>query len=91
VEQYTLDSGRKVYLLAGGEIVNIAGGLGHAADFLDMSFALQLGCMHHFLTAGTLSAMMYGVPERIDRLVAEGKLQAEGIRIDAEREDKSLP
>jgi S-adenosylhomocysteine hydrolase len=47
--------------------------------------------MHHFLTAGTLSAMMYGVPERIDRLVAEGKLQAEGIRIDAEREDKSLP
>jgi hypothetical protein len=27
----------------GGEIVNIAGGLGRAADILDMSFALQLG------------------------------------------------
>jgi len=77
VEEYALDSGRKVYLLAEGEIVNIAGGLGHAADILDMSFALQLGCMYHFLAAGPLEAAVYGVPEAIDRMMAEEKLRVD--------------
>jgi adenosylhomocysteinase len=84
VEEYTLPSGKKIYVLAEGEIVNIAGGLGHPADIMDMSFSLQLGCIHHFLSAGPLAARVYGVPEEIDRMVAAEKLRAEGYRIDEE-------
>jgi adenosylhomocysteinase len=70
--------------------VNIAGGLGHAANILDMSFALQLGCRHHFLTSGPLGAGVYRVPDHIDRLVAEEKLRSEGIRIDMGTEERFL-
>jgi hypothetical protein len=45
-------------------------------------FALQLGCMHHFLISGVLPAGVYGVPEEIDQLVAEEKLRSEGINLD---------
>jgi adenosylhomocysteinase len=88
VEEYTLKSGRKIYVLAGGEIVNIAGGLGHAADIMYMSFSLQLGSVHHFLTTGKLDARVYSVPVEIDKLIAEEKLRAEGIDIDLDTEDQ---
>jgi adenosylhomocysteinase len=87
VEEYVLKSGKRIYLLAEGEIVNIAGGLGHPADIMDMSFSLQLGCLHHLLTAGPTAAGVYGVPEEIDRMVAEEKLKAEGFCIDVEVND----
>jgi adenosylhomocysteinase len=89
VEEYTLKSGRKVYILAGGEIVNIAGGLGHPADIMDMSFSLQLGSVHHFLTSEILEARVYPVPVEIDRLIAEEKLRAEGIDIDLDAGDQT--
>ncbi len=88
VEEYTLKSGRKVYILAGGEIVNIAGGLGHPADIMDMSFSLQLGSVHHLLTSEKLDARVYSVPVEIDRLIAEEKLRAEGIDIDLDAGDQ---
>ncbi|MEZ5285883.1 MAG: adenosylhomocysteinase [Vicinamibacterales bacterium] len=40
VEEFTLD-GRRVYLLANGELVNIAVGQGHPAEIMDMTFGLQ--------------------------------------------------
>ena len=77
-----LKNGKKIYVLAGGGIINIAGGLGHAADIMDMSFSVQLGCIHHFLSAGKLKPGIIIVPEEIDRMVTEIKLNVEGISID---------
>jgi adenosylhomocysteinase len=82
VEEYVLRSGKKIYLLASGGIINIAGGLGHPADIMDMSFSVQLSCIHYFLTAGILEPKLIKVPEEIDRLVTEEKLKVEGILID---------
>ncbi|MDE7126560.1 MAG: adenosylhomocysteinase, partial [Bacteroidales bacterium] len=38
---YTLENGRKVYILAEGRLVNLAAGDGHPAEIMDMSFAIQ--------------------------------------------------
>ncbi len=82
VEEYLLDNGRIVYILARGGIINIAGGFGHPVDIMDMSFSVQLGCLHYFLSADKPEAKLHKVPEEIDRLVTEEKLKVEGITID---------
>lgn len=82
VEEYELNNGKKIYVLARGGIINIAGGLGHPVDIMDMSFSVQLGCLNYFLTSVTCDPKVYKVPEEIDRLVVEEKLKAEGITID---------
>jgi len=43
IDQYTMDDGRKIYLLAEGRLVNLAGerGQGHPAEIMDLSFAMQ--------------------------------------------------
>jgi adenosylhomocysteinase len=82
VEEYTLNNSRKIYVLARGGIINIAGGLGHPADIMDLSFSIQLSCIHFFLSSGRLAPQLIKVPEKIDRMVTEEKLKAEGISID---------
>ena len=41
IEEYQLNDGRKIYLLAEGRLVNLAAGDGHPAEIMDMTFALQ--------------------------------------------------
>lgn len=82
VEEYLLENNKIVYVLAHGGIINIAGGFGHPADIMDMSFSVQLGCLHYFLSADKRESKLYKVPEEIDRLVTEEKLRVEGITID---------
>ncbi|MCL5035432.1 MAG: adenosylhomocysteinase [Bacteroidetes bacterium] len=82
IDEYMLWNQKRLYLLASGGIVNIAGGLGHPADIMDMSFSVQLSCLHHFLSSPKLEPKIYPVPVEIDRIVVEEKLKAEGISID---------
>lgn len=82
IEEYTLPGGKQIYVLARGGIINIAGGLGHPADIMDMSFSVQLGCLHYFLSSKHMEPKLYKVPEEIDRLVTTEKLRAERIFID---------
>jgi len=42
VEEFLFPDGKRLYLLARGGIINIAGGLGHPVEILDLSFGLQL-------------------------------------------------
>jgi adenosylhomocysteinase len=82
IEEYTMPEGKHIYVLARGGIINIAGGLGHPADIMDMSFSVQLGCLHFFLSSKNMEPKLYKVPEEIDRLVTNEKLRAERIVID---------
>ena len=82
VYEYRFPSGRSVVLIADGHIVNIAGGFGHPAEILDMSFSLQLASLHYLLRTPTRRPGVYDVPEEIDDLVVRQKLIAEGITID---------
>ncbi len=83
VEEYTLVNGRRIYVLAEGRLVNLAAAEGHPSAVMDMSFANQaLCCAYLARHARDLENKVYGVPQEIDRRVAQLKLSAMGIRID---------
>jgi adenosylhomocysteinase len=82
VEQYVV-GGRRLNLLAGGRVVNLAAAEGHPASVMDISFALQaLAAEALVRLAGTLEPGVHPVPEEVDREVAALKLASLGIRID---------
>ncbi len=88
VEEFTLPNGRRVYLLANGELVNIAVGQGHPAEIMDMTFALQLQAPRYLVEQrGRLEPRFYTVPPEMDAAVARLKLDTLGIGID-ERTDE---
>jgi adenosylhomocysteinase len=83
IEQYTLEDGRRLNLLARGRVVNLAAGEGHPAAVMDVSFALQALCVEHLVDRrAELAAGVQAVPESIDREVATLKLAALGVTID---------
>jgi len=87
VEEYRLEDGRRLNLLASGRVVNLAAGQGHPAAVMDMSFANQALAAEHLVRAATvgpaLGVGVHRVPEAIDREVARLKLASLGVEIDA--------
>jgi adenosylhomocysteinase len=83
VDEYTLEDGRKIYLLGEGRLVNLAAAEGHPSAVMDMSFANQALCAVYLAqNRGKLEKRVYRVPEEIDRRIASLKLSAMGIKID---------
>jgi adenosylhomocysteinase len=83
IEQFSLEDGRRLNLLARGRVVNLAAGEGHPAAVMDVSFALQALCVEHLVARrGELAAGVQAVPESIDQEVATLKLAALGVTID---------
>ena len=83
IDGYYLPDGRILNLLAEGRLVNLAGGNGHPAEIMDMSFSIQALCLEHLAkTRGTLENRLYPVPREIDSLVASLKLASMGKSID---------
>ena len=83
IEQYTLEDGRRLNLLARGRVVNLAAGEGHPAAVMDVSFALQALCVEHLVARrDEVAAGVQQVPESIDHEVATLKLGALGVAID---------
>jgi adenosylhomocysteinase len=90
VEEFTLPNRRRVYLLANGELVNIAVGQGHPAEIMDMTFALQLFAARYLVKMrGQLEPRFHAVPREMDDAVARLKLDTLGIAID-ERTDAQV-
>jgi adenosylhomocysteinase len=83
VEEFTLADGRRIYLIANGELVNIAVGQGHPAEIMDMTFALQLlGPRYLVETRGRLEPRFHAVPREMDDAVARLKLETLGVALD---------
>jgi adenosylhomocysteinase len=82
VVEYVLPGGKPVYVLGEGRLINLAAAEGHPASVMDMSFANQALVCEHLAGGAELEPGVYGVPEDIDRSVAELKLEAVKIAID---------
>ncbi|MBF0558610.1 MAG: adenosylhomocysteinase [Nitrospirae bacterium] len=83
VEEFTLRSGKRIYLLGEGRLINLAAAEGHPSAVMDMSFANQALCSEFMVrNAKKLGKKVYGVPEKIDKEIARLKLKAMGISID---------
>jgi adenosylhomocysteinase len=82
VEQYEQPDGRRLNLLARGQVVNLAAAQGHPAGVMDVSFALQ-ALSAELLAREELGPGVQEVPPAIDAEVARLKLEALGVEIDA--------
>jgi len=88
LEEYTLQNGRKLYLLAEGRLVNLAAAEGHPSEVMDMSFANQALCVKYLTERKKMKPKVYRVPEEIDKLVASLKLKSIGVEIDKLTEEQ---
>ena len=90
VEEFTLEDGRRLYLLAEGRLVNISAAEGHPAIVMDMSFANQaLSTEYAVQHAATLERRVYSVPREIDEEIARLKLATMGVTIDQLTEEQA--
>ncbi len=84
--EYTLRTGKRLYLLAQGRLVNLAAAEGHPPEVMDMSFANQF-LAHLYLVETArrgehLPPDVLPIPASQDEFVARMKLETMGIRID---------
>jgi adenosylhomocysteinase len=83
LDEYLMPSGKKVYVLGEGRLVNLAAAEGHPAEVMDMSFANQALAAEFFVkNKGKLKNKVYVLPVKLDKEVADVKLKAMGISID---------
>ncbi|HVM01258.1 MAG TPA: adenosylhomocysteinase [Acidimicrobiales bacterium] len=83
VEEFLLDGGRRVLVVAEGRLVNLGAAEGHPAAVMDMSFANQALAAEWAVRHGaTLEKRVYGVPAEIDKEIARLKLDTMGVGID---------
>jgi adenosylhomocysteinase len=84
IEEYTLPSGVRINVLAEGRLINLAAAEGHPSSVMDMSFANQALAAEYLVKhRDSLEKGVFPVPEAIDRGIAELKLHALGITVDA--------
>lgn len=89
VEEFVLEDGRRIYVLAEGRLVNLACAEGHPASVMDMSFANQaLAAEYLYQHQNELENKVYDVPIEIDEGVASVKLETLGIDIDELTEEQ---
>ena len=89
IQGYRLADGRVLNVLAQGRLVNLAGGNGHPAEIMDMSFAVQALSLEWLVKHQKgLEKKVYIVPDEIDDQIARVKLAAMGLAIDALTEEQ---
>jgi adenosylhomocysteinase len=90
VEEFRLEDGTRIFLVAEGRLVNLTAAEGHPAAVMDMSFANQALSAEFIVThAGELERKIYAVPEEIDREIARLKLETMGVEIDELTEEQA--
>ncbi len=83
VEEYKFESGKSIFLLGEGRLINLAAAEGHPSAVMDMSFANQSLSVEYLVKYGKeLEDKVYPVPEDIDKKIAALKLKGMGIKID---------
>ncbi len=89
VEEYALQNGRKIHLLAEGRLINLSAAEGHPASVMDMSFSNQAQSVEYIIGEhASLQARVYDVPKKIDSEIARLKLATMGMKIDSLTEEQ---
>ena len=90
VDEFKLEDGRRIYLIADGRLVNLSAAEGHPAQVMDMSFANQaLSAEYVVANAASLERKVYPVPQEIDNEIARLKLATMGVDIDELTEEQA--
>ena len=80
---YKMKNGRTLNVLGEGRLVNLACGMGHPAEIMDMSFSVQALALKWLVDhKDTLETKVYDIPSSIDDEIGRAKLAAMNIKID---------
>ncbi len=80
---YKLKDGRTLNVLGEGRLVNLACGMGHPAEIMDMSFSVQALALKWLVDhKDALETKVYDIPASIDDEIGRAKLAAMNIKID---------
>jgi len=83
VEEYTLPSGKRVLMIAGGHCINCAAGEGNPIEIMDLSLSLQACAIEELALNGSqLSAGIHPVSEKTDNAIATIRLDVSGASIE---------
>jgi adenosylhomocysteinase len=85
--EYTIENGRRIFVLADGRLVNLAAAEGHPSEVMDMSFANQFMAHLSLVQAREAGERMpprvIDLPEELDQEIATIKLETMGLSIDS--------
>ncbi len=82
VDEVTLPSGKRVYLVAKGRIANLVAAEGHPPEVMQMSFANQMmAAIRIHADHSKMEKKVYGVPAELEDEVARAALKSMGISI----------
>ncbi len=87
LDEYILPSGRRIYLIGEGRLVNLVAAEGHPSEVMDLSFANQ-ALAAEYITKRKLAVDIYKLPDELDREVALLKLRTMGIEIEQLTEEQ---
>ena len=83
LNEYTLPSGKKIYLCGEGRLVNLAAAEGHPSEVMAMSFCGQALAVEHIVkNKGRLPVDVITLPDSIDDTISRLQLNVMGIRFD---------
>lgn len=82
--EYTMNDGRRIFLLADGRLVNLAAAEGHPSEVMDMSFANQYLALCRLAKEGKdMQPIVYDITTEQDQGLASTKLSTLGFEIDS--------
>ena len=83
MDEFTLDNGKKVFILGDARLINLAAAEGHPSTIMAMSFCNQaLACEYLVKNKDNLKPQVYILPPETDDDIARLQLEAMGIKID---------
>lgn len=83
VDEYTLQNGHRLNLLAEGRLANLVVLGGHPSEIMDLSFSVQALASEYLVkNRGKLENKVYDIAPEVDEGVAKVKLETLGIKID---------
>jgi adenosylhomocysteinase len=90
LEEFELEDGRRIIVVAEGRLVNLSAAEGHPADVMDMSFADQaLAAEWLIAVGGELKPDVYVLPRELDESVARLKLESMGASLETLTEEQA--
>ncbi len=89
LDEYTLKSGRKIYVGGEGRLINLVAAEGHPSAVMSTSFCGQALAVEFLVkNRGRLKAGVVTLPEQLDEEIAGLQLEALGIAIDSLTEEQ---
>jgi len=93
VEEYTLETGKLIFVLGEGRLVNLAAAEGHPPSVMDMSFANQALASEYIVkNHKKFENQVYTLPKSVDQEIASLKIKSMNMAFDTlkDKQDKYL-